>query len=316
MVHMTRTSRASIHALHILRHFSCTSARPEPGTPYQDVRDTVRHGRGSRRHRANSHRSRSAWHPRAHHAFPPAGWRRRVDRDDAHGVPGLPRPPGAGGGQGGRAEEVVQGDARVADGAGDRGGVGDLPGRPEPARRVLAGHQGGPRRARQPGAARRALGSVRHLLLLQRDGVRDVAGDHGAAHERAVLPRGGQGGGAHAHHLRRPRQPRRRLHRRTTRYATSCVYIVVITCVSFICVVYIGEAMGEICAFVLKKIKCMRNLAKRKWFPVPAGVVTRSLPDEEAEERRKTAARSKRPTCCLCCGQSPTTSDRCDVEVQ
>ena len=27
----------------------------------------------------------------------------------------------------------------------------------------------------------------------------------------------------------------------TPRYATSCVYIVVITCVSFICVVYIGE---------------------------------------------------------------------------
>ncbi|KAF7094888.1 hypothetical protein CFC21_097164 [Triticum aestivum] len=102
----------------------------------------------------------------------------------------------------------------------------------------------------------------------------------------------------------------------TTRYATSCVYIVVITCVSFICVVYIGEAMGEICAFVLKKIKCMRNLAKRKWFPVPAGVVTRSLPDEEAEERRKRAARSNRPTCCLCCGQSPATSDRRDVEVQ
>ncbi|KAM0917753.1 hypothetical protein ACQ4PT_009199 [Festuca glaucescens] len=57
---------------------------------------------------------------------------------------------------------------------------------------------------------------VRYILFyyFQRDGVRDVAGDHGAAHERAVLPRGGQGDGAHVHHLHRPRQPRRRLHRR------------------------------------------------------------------------------------------------------
>ncbi|CAM0914070.1 unnamed protein product [Alopecurus aequalis] len=98
----------------------------------------------------------------------------------------------------------------------------------------------------------------------------------------------------------------------TTRYASSCVYIVVITCVSFVCVIYIGEAMGEICKFVLRRIRCMRDLAKLKWCPVPADVVTQSLPDEE---RKKRAKRSRRP-CCPCCEPSTSTPDRRDVEGQ
>ncbi|KAM0917752.1 hypothetical protein ACQ4PT_009199 [Festuca glaucescens] len=101
----------------------------------------------------------------------------------------------------------------------------------------------------------------------------------------------------------------------TTRYASSCVYIVVITCVSFVCVIYIGEAMGEICAFVLRRIRCMRNLAKLNWCPVPAGVVTKSLPEKEAEEHRKRANERRKRPWCPCCAP-PTTTDRRDVEGQ
>jgi hypothetical protein len=71
--------------------------------------------------------------------------------------------------------------------------------------------------------------------------------------------------------------------------------------------------MGEICAFVLRRIRCMRDLAKLKWCPVPADVVTKALPEKEAEERRK-RTKSKRPFC-PCCAP-PATSDRHDVEGQ
>ncbi|XP_051199596.1 uncharacterized protein [Lolium perenne] len=101
----------------------------------------------------------------------------------------------------------------------------------------------------------------------------------------------------------------------TTRYASSCVYIVVITCVSFVGVIYIGEAMGEICAFVLRRIRCMRDLAKLKWCPVPADVVTKSLPEKEAEERRKRANERRKRPCCPCCAP-PATTDSRDVEGQ
>ena len=49
---------------------------------------------------------------------------------------------------------MVEGDARVADGARDGGGVGDVPGRPEPSRRVLAGERQGRRpQGRRSGAS-------------------------------------------------------------------------------------------------------------------------------------------------------------------
>ncbi|PNT76062.1 uncharacterized protein LOC100830684 [Brachypodium distachyon] len=106
----------------------------------------------------------------------------------------------------------------------------------------------------------------------------------------------------------------------TTRYMSSCVYIIVITCVAFVAVIYIGEVMPEICAFVLPRLKCMRNLAMRKWFPVPADVVTNALPEahpEARERRKKQAARSKRgPACCPCCARPATTSNTRDVEEQ
>lgn len=78
--------------------------------------------------------------------------------------------------------------------------------------------------------------------------------------------------------------------------------------------------MPEICAFVLPRLKCMRNLAMRKWFPVPADVVTNALPEahpEARERRKKQAARSKRgPACCPCCARPATTSNTRDVEEQ
>ena len=155
---------------------------------------------------------REARHAGADHAVATAAAGRRV----GGGVPWHHRAQGGERGPGGAAEQVVQGDARVADGGGDGGGVGVVPGRAEPAGGVLAGRRAGARRAqrRQPGAPAHVAGEVQDVLLLQSDDVRDVAGDHGAADERAVLPVGDEGGGAHDRHLPRPRQPRRRLHRR------------------------------------------------------------------------------------------------------
>ena len=49
------------------------------------------------------------------------------------------------------------------------------------------------------------------------------------------------------------------------------------------------RAMGKICKFVLWRIKCMRDLAKFKWWPVPADVVTKSLPEEERKKRAKSS---------------------------
>jgi hypothetical protein len=48
----------------------------------------------------------------------------------------------------------------------------------------------------------------------------------------------------------------------TTRYASSCVYIVVITCVSFVCVIYIGEYVhgNLVLGSVYDTDKTLRNL--------------------------------------------------------
>uniref|UniRef100_A0A0A9C9V0 Uncharacterized protein n=1 Tax=Arundo donax TaxID=35708 RepID=A0A0A9C9V0_ARUDO len=95
----------------------------------------------------------------------------------------------------------------------------------------------------------------------------------------------------------------------TTRYFSSCIYIIVIICVAFVGVIYIGEVMAEICKFFLNKLPCMFNLAQLKWFPVPAEVVKSAMQDKEqqqheAEERNRQQARSNKQHCACspCCG--------------
>ncbi|TVU11612.1 hypothetical protein EJB05_45206, partial [Eragrostis curvula] len=62
----------------------------------------------------------------------------------------------------------------------------------------------------------------------------------------------------------------------TTRYFTSCIYIIVITCVAFVGVIYIGEVMAEICSFVMMAFPYMETLAQKRWCPIPKGAVEKA----------------------------------------
>ncbi|CAD6339534.1 unnamed protein product [Miscanthus lutarioriparius] len=88
----------------------------------------------------------------------------------------------------------------------------------------------------------------------------------------------------------------------TTRFFSSCIYIIVIACVAFAGVIYIGEVMEEICKFFMRKMPCMLRLLQSRWFPVPAEVV-RSLPqpEERISQTRTMARNNQRGGSCACC---------------
>ncbi|TVU39354.1 hypothetical protein EJB05_12767, partial [Eragrostis curvula] len=102
----------------------------------------------------------------------------------------------------------------------------------------------------------------------------------------------------------------------TTHHFSSCIYIIAIVCVAFVCIIYIGEVMADICMFLLIKFPCMLNLAQRKWCPMPSEVVKRATKlqqqkkqwehqkQTDMEERRSQARMAmgkQRGTCCPCC---------------
>ncbi|KAJ1259012.1 hypothetical protein BS78_10G120700 [Paspalum vaginatum] len=92
----------------------------------------------------------------------------------------------------------------------------------------------------------------------------------------------------------------------TTRFFSSCIYIIVIACVSFAAVIYIGEVMSEICTFFMIMMPCMFRLAERKWFPVPEEVVKRAKQKYDERSRRRRAARAnRRGACSACCASAP-----------
>ena len=120
----------------------------------------------------------------------------------------------------------------------------------------------------------------------------------------------------------------------TTRFFSSCIYIIVIACVAFAGVIYIGEyvwcgvmqyicacawlliecnamqlhalfffrVMEEICKFFMRKMPCMLRLLQSRWFPVPAEVV-RSMqqPEQRISQMRTTARNNQSGGCCACC---------------
>nr|ACG44279.1 embryogenesis transmembrane protein [Zea mays] len=88
----------------------------------------------------------------------------------------------------------------------------------------------------------------------------------------------------------------------TTRFFSSCIYIIVITCVAFAGVIYFGEVMAEICKFTVRKMPCMLRLTQNKWFPMPAEVVKGLQQEEERiSQKRTTAGNGQRGGCCACC---------------
>nr|CAB3470322.1 unnamed protein product [Digitaria exilis] len=86
----------------------------------------------------------------------------------------------------------------------------------------------------------------------------------------------------------------------STRLFSSCIYIIVIACVAFAGVIYIGEVMAEICKFFMRTLPCMLELVKSKWFAVPADV------SREERSQTRTAARSnQRGACSAFCACAP-----------
>ncbi|CAL5043267.1 unnamed protein product [Urochloa decumbens] len=80
----------------------------------------------------------------------------------------------------------------------------------------------------------------------------------------------------------------------------SAVYVIVITVISFLSVIYIGKFTDEISKFLWSRMPCMLRLVQSTWFPVPAEVV-RYLPREE----RRTERRNQRGGCSACCASAP-----------
>ncbi|PAN24377.1 hypothetical protein GQ55_4G232200 [Panicum hallii var. hallii] len=92
----------------------------------------------------------------------------------------------------------------------------------------------------------------------------------------------------------------------TTRFFSSCIYIIVIACVAFAGVIYIGEVMAEICRFFMRRMPCMSRMVQSKWFPVPAEVVKSLQPHEERiSQTQRTARSNQRGGCSACCASAP-----------
>ncbi|TVU00229.1 hypothetical protein EJB05_54337, partial [Eragrostis curvula] len=134
---------------------------------------------------------------------------------------------------------------------------------------------------RQPGAPRRAPFAVPRLLLLQRDGVRDLLALMFTTFVDLASLIGAYIAG-------------------TTRYFTSCIYIIVITCVAFVGVIYIGEVMAEICSFVMMAFPYMETLAQKKMVPDPQGGGGKAKKMKD-DRKRRSEMRSNNGTCCSCC---------------
>ncbi|KAF0904444.1 hypothetical protein E2562_034517 [Oryza meyeriana var. granulata] len=97
----------------------------------------------------------------------------------------------------------------------------------------------------------------------------------------------------------------------STRFMSSCIYVIVITGVAFLCVIAMGEVLGKICGFILKTSPCMLRLAMRNWCPVPRDVVDRAARQvvlDRAGQRKAaaSAAGNKQRPCCACCAPPPT----------
>ncbi|CAN6197968.1 unnamed protein product [Urochloa humidicola] len=85
----------------------------------------------------------------------------------------------------------------------------------------------------------------------------------------------------------------------------SAVYVIVITVISFLSVIYIGKFTDEIYGFVLRRMPCMLRLVEQKWFPVPAEVVRGAQQQREERTRTRTARGNQRGGCSACCASAP-----------
>ncbi|KAK3132206.1 hypothetical protein QOZ80_6AG0517470 [Eleusine coracana subsp. coracana] len=89
----------------------------------------------------------------------------------------------------------------------------------------------------------------------------------------------------------------------STRYFSSCIYIIVITSVAFVAVIYIGEAMTEFCDFIMRMSPCVETLTRKKWCPIPSVVLDNVAKKKEGRKQRNPNATKNTGGCCACCAQ-------------
>ncbi|KAK3128984.1 hypothetical protein QOZ80_6BG0469510 [Eleusine coracana subsp. coracana] len=89
----------------------------------------------------------------------------------------------------------------------------------------------------------------------------------------------------------------------STRYFSSCIYIIVITSVAFVAVIYIGEAMTEFCGFIMRMSPCVETLTRKRWCPIPAVVLDNVAKKKEARKQRNPNTTNNTRGCCACCAQ-------------
>ncbi|WVZ81536.1 hypothetical protein U9M48_028902 [Paspalum notatum var. saurae] len=91
----------------------------------------------------------------------------------------------------------------------------------------------------------------------------------------------------------------------STRDMPNSIYIIVLTCFLFVCVIYIARVLPNLCFIVLFMMPPLFKLANKDWLPVTEHMkkrVERAKKREKDEEERKKAGKaSGRKRRCYCC---------------
>ncbi|TVU10686.1 hypothetical protein EJB05_44230, partial [Eragrostis curvula] len=83
---------------------------------------------------------------------------------------------------------------------------------------------------------------------------------------------------------------------------SSTIFIIILTCVIFVAIIYLGEVMAEICSFVMTVFPCMETMAQKSWCPISKGSVERAKKMKAETMLRRAEKRKMNPvTCCCCC---------------
>lgn len=90
----------------------------------------------------------------------------------------------------------------------------------------------------------------------------------------------------------------------STRDMPDSIYIIVLTCFLFVCVIYIARVLPNLCFIVLFMMPLLLGLANRGWLPVTEHMRNRveraKKREKDDEQMRKGKAQKKRCYCCPC----------------
>ncbi|XBH99086.1 hypothetical protein VPH35_128509 [Triticum aestivum] len=95
----------------------------------------------------------------------------------------------------------------------------------------------------------------------------------------------------------------------STRDMPSSIYIIVLTCFLFVCVIYISRVLPNLCFIVLFMAPLLFKVAKKGWLPVTERMKTRveraKKREEEEDKAEENTAKRRRNRCrCCACGRA------------